>query len=101
MAFSAIDVPGLGRHLFSPLVASRMRVMTISDSVQPRLGMGDVTVLMKRLDNDTFLCSVSLELDNSTNTAMRSESAGLWHRRLEHINSRELRCAAEGGRQRH
>ena len=32
-AFSAIAVPGLGRHLFSPLVASKMGVVTIFDSV--------------------------------------------------------------------
>ena len=90
VAFSAITVPGLGRHLFSPLVVSRMGVVTIFDSVQPRLEMGDVTVPMKRLDSDTILCSVSLELDNSTNTAMRAESADLWHRQLGHINSRSL-----------
>ena len=90
MAFSAIAVPGLGRHLFSPLVASRMEVVTIFDSVQPRLEMGDVTVPMKRLDNDTILCSVPLELDKSTNTTMLTESADLWHRRLGHINSRSL-----------
>ena len=90
MAFSAIAVPCLRRHLFSPLFASRMGVVIISDSVQPRLDMVDVTVPMKRLDNDTFLCFVSLEMDNSTNTAMRAESADLWHRRLEHINSRSL-----------
>ena len=76
VAFSAIAVPGLERHLFSPLVASRMGVVTIFDSVQPRLEMGEVTVPMKRLDNETILCSVSLELDNSMNTAMRAESAG-------------------------
>ena len=79
MAFSAIDVPGLGRRLFSPLVASRMGVVTIFGSVQPRLEMGDVTVPIKRLHNDTTLCSVFLELENSTNTAMRAESADLWH----------------------
>ena len=62
--------------------------MAIFDSVQPRFEMGDVTVPMKRLDNDTILCSVSLELDNSTNTAMWAESADLWRRRLGHINSR-------------
>ena len=33
VAFSAIAVPRLGRHLFSPLVASRMGVVTIFDSV--------------------------------------------------------------------
>ena len=90
VAFSTIAVPGLGRHLFSAFVASRMGVVTIFDSVQPRLEMGDVTVPMKRLDNDTILCSVSLESDNSTNTVMRAESADLWHRRLGHINSRSL-----------
>ena len=90
VAFSAIAVPGLGRHLFSPLVASRMGVVTIFDSAQPRLEMGDVTVPMKRLDHDTTFCSVSLELDNSTNTAIRAESADLWHRRLRYINSRSL-----------
>ena len=90
LAFSAIAVPGLGRHLFSPLVLSRMGVVTIFDSLQPRLEMGDVTVPMKRLDNDTVLYSVSLEFDNLTNTAMRAESADLWHRRLDHINSRSL-----------
>ena len=67
-----------------------MEVVTIFDSVQPRLAMGDVTVPMKRHNNDTILCSVCLELDNSTNTAMRAESADLWHRRLGHINSRSL-----------
>ena len=91
VAFSAIiAVPGLARHFFSPLVASRMGVVTIFDSVQPRLEMGDVTVPMNRLDNDVILCSISLELDNSTNTAMRTESADLWHRRLGPINSRSL-----------
>ena len=90
MAFSAIAVPGLGRHLFSPFVASRMGVVTIFDSVQLRLEMGDVTVPMKRLDNNTILCSISLELDNPTTTAMRAESADLWHRRSGHINSRSL-----------
>ena len=44
VAFSAIAVPGLERHLFSPLVASRMGVVTIFDSVQLRLEMGDVTI---------------------------------------------------------
>ena len=85
VAFSAIAVPCLGKHLFSPLVVSRMGVATIFDSVQPRLEMDDVTVPMKRLDNDTIICSVSLELDSSTNMAMRAESAHLWHRRLGHI----------------
>ena len=51
VAFSAIAVPGSGRHLFSPLVASRMGVVTIFDSVQPRFEMDDVTIPMKRLDN--------------------------------------------------
>ena len=77
VAFSAIAVPGLGRHLFFPLVASKMGFVTIFDSVQPLLEMDDVTIPMKRLDNYTILCSVSLELDNSTNTAMRAESADL------------------------
>ena len=90
VAFLAIVVPGLGRHLFSPLVASRMGVVNIFDSVRPLLEMCDVTVPMKRLDNDTILCSFSLELDDSTNTAMRAESADLWHRQLGHINSRSL-----------
>ena len=67
-----------------------MGAVTIFDSVQPRLEIDDVTVPMKRLDNDTILGSVSLELDNSTNMAMRAESADLWHRRLGHINSRSL-----------
>ena len=88
VAFSAIAVPGLGRHPFSPLVASRMGVVIIVDSVQSRLETGDVTVPMKRLDNVTILGSVSLELDNSTNAPTRAESADLWHRRLGHINSR-------------
>ena len=90
LAFSAVAVPGLGRHLFSPLVASRMGVVTIFDLVQPRLEMDDVTGPTKRLDNDTSICSVFLELGNSMNTAMRAESADLWHRRLGHINSRSL-----------
>ena len=67
-----------------------MGVVTIFDSVQPRLEMDDVTVPMKLLDNDTIICCVSLKLNNSTNTAMRAESADLWHRRLGHINSRSL-----------
>ena len=77
VVFSAIVVPGLGRHLFSPLIASRMGVVNIFDSVRPLLEMCDVTVPMKRLDNDTIICSFSLELDDSTNTAMRAESADL------------------------
>ena len=75
MAFSVIAVPSLGRHLFSSLAASRMGVVTIFNSVQSRLKMDDVTIPMKRLDNYTVLCFVSLELDNSANTAMRAESA--------------------------
>ena len=67
-----------------------MGVVTIFVSVQPRLEMGDVTIPMKCLGNDTILCSVPLELDNSTNAAMRAETADLWHRRLGHINSRSL-----------
>ena len=90
VSFSAIAVPGLGRHLFSPVVALEMGVATIFDSTQPRLEMGDVIVPLKRLGNDTTLCSVSLELDSPPNTAMRAESADLWHRRLGHINSRSL-----------
>ena len=90
VAFSAITVPGLRSHLFSPLVASRMGVVAIFDSVQPRIEMGDVTVPMKRLDHGTILCSVCLKLENSTNTAMRAVSADLWHRRLGNISSRSL-----------
>lgn len=33
VVFAAIAVPGLGKHLFSPLLASRMGVGTIFDSV--------------------------------------------------------------------
>ncbi|CAB1108749.1 unnamed protein product [Ectocarpus sp. CCAP 1310/34] len=52
--------------------------------------MGIVIVPLRRLGNDTVLCSVSRELDNSPNMAMRAESADLWHRRLGHIDSRSL-----------
>lgn len=44
--------------------------------------MGDVIVPLKRLGNDTILCSVSLELDNPTNMVMRAESANLCHQPL-------------------
>ncbi|CAN0576528.1 unnamed protein product, partial [Ectocarpus sp. 12 AP-2014] len=90
VSFSAIEVPGLGRHLFSPVVALQKGVATIFDPTQPRLEMGDAIIPMKQLGNDTMLCSVSLKLDNPPNTAMRAESADLWHRRLGHINSRNV-----------
>ena len=57
VVFSTIVVPGLRRHLFSPLVTSRMGVVTMFDSVQPRLEMGDVIVPIKSLDNGTIICS--------------------------------------------
>ena len=68
VAFSAIAVPGLGRYLFIPPVASRIGVVTVFDLVQPRLEMIDVTVTIKRLYYDTILCSISLELDNFKRT---------------------------------
>lgn len=47
MSFSTIAVSGLGRHLFSPHIASETGIVTIFDSAQPRLVMGDVIVPMK------------------------------------------------------
>eukprot|EP00752_Nemacystus_decipiens_P015693 g14006.t1 len=66
-----------------------MGVATIFDA-QPRLEMGDVIVPLRRLGNDTTLCSVYLELDGPPNTVMRAESVDLWHRRLGHINRGSL-----------
>lgn len=65
MKFSAIAVPGLGRHIFSPLVGAKTGIVTIFDPTHPRLAMGNAVEPMESLDHDTILCSVSLELDKS------------------------------------
>lgn len=84
-----VSVSAVPVHFFSPTAASRTGVVTIFDTDQPRLGMGNV-IVQKRLGADTVLCSVSLQLANPPNVVISAQSADLSHRRLGHINNNSL-----------
>ena len=84
-------VPGLGKSLFSVAMSSGTGVVTVFDSVRPRLEMWSVVLPMEPLGDDWTLYSFSMDLvRDSAGAALRAESADLWHRRIGHINSKSM-----------
>ena len=84
-------VPGLGEKLFSVAILSATGVVTVFDSVRPRLETGSVVLPMYRLGDDRKLCSFSMDLvRDSAGAAMRDESVDLWNRRMGRINSKSM-----------
>ena len=82
VTFPVVLVIDLGRNLFSVAMSSAMGVVTVFDSVRPRLEMGRVIMPMARLGDDHTLYFYMDVDSDSDGAAMRVESENLWRRRM-------------------
>ncbi|CAM9811907.1 unnamed protein product [Discosporangium mesarthrocarpum] len=88
---SVLIAPGLGRHLFSSS-AGRLRGVTTILSSHPRLVVAK-TIIPIRGDSNLFFLDACVESTTTSSTIEINHAqadASLWHRRLGHINSRNM-----------
>ncbi|CAB1097546.1 unnamed protein product [Ectocarpus sp. CCAP 1310/34] len=105
VSFRVILVPGLGTNLFSVTLAMLKGVATLFHPDNPRLESGDVVFPMQTLGVDATtgkrIYSIEVKLggepegptvlgDAPDALALKVESADLWHRRMGHINGKNL-----------
>ena len=91
--FPAFIVPGLGRSIFSPAPVMKRGVTTILEET-PHLRKGDVVVPLQQQGEDIGLCSCKAKLDRASSSPAIAPtaqvSADVWHRRLGHMNPRNM-----------
>ena len=89
-------VPGLGRHIFSTMDASRRGVVTTIEAGRHRLIKGNTTLPLQQLSGDLGLCSIVVNVQQHTATQPQGivmaalPTADIWHRRLGHMNPRSM-----------
>lgn len=94
---TCILVPGLGRHIFSTMEASRRGVTTTIEAGCHRLVKGDITLPLQQLDQDMGLCSITVHIVNTSalthhgTVMVAHHTADVWHRRLGHMNPRNMK----------
>ena len=97
-------VPTIGHNLFSVKAATRNGIVSIFDGENPRLEAFGFTLPLRGKQDDlySFVLDLSADAYGATELAMNAVSnAQLWHRRLGHLNRKELRIYAAARRQRH
>lgn len=86
-------VLGLGRNLFSVPASLKQGVVTIFDSVQPRVEVGNVVVPLQKSSEAVALYSFSRDLAGKGDimgVVLRVESTDLWQRRAGYMNVKRI-----------
>ena len=100
MDLPGLVVPGLVHHLFSASQAAQTGLATIIDC-RPRLEQGRHILPLQQLNNIHYLFSIDLDFilapatsrpsRNTTALSVLKVPADLWHRRMGHVYSKNLR----------
>ena len=86
-------VPGIGRDLFSVKTAARKGIVLIFDVIKPRLEAGGITVSLRGENDDLYSFKLDLSADGYAGKELAMNAvttAQVWHRRLGHLNKRNL-----------
>ena len=88
-----VVVPGIGRNLFSVMIAAKTGIVTICDYENPRLEGFNVTVPLRNKSGDLYSFELDLNTDRygAKELAMNAVADGqVWHRRLSHFHAQKL-----------